>query len=253
MPLPTWTRDVLSWHRTGSRWSPVRTLPVTPLWCDLGFFPNSRGIKSCGDPPPWQCLTGRQPQIRPAYQPRPSGSQAGIFKFRLRPWVGAGTSSRSDSDWLPSLSHWRVPVTAVLHVLSRARERTHNARASTHTHRAHTHITHSSTQRSASPPTGWELGLRASQGATRLGGPAVGARPGCPAAAGAAAPRKARMGRNAEGARRRRAVGGRPVESGLRFGLGAAGPPRRYGPAVGDGTREGRGRAFWAARGRRKS
>ena len=33
------------WHRTGSHWSPVRTLPVAPLWCDLGFFPNSRDNK----------------------------------------------------------------------------------------------------------------------------------------------------------------------------------------------------------------
>ena len=24
------------WHRTGYRWSPVRTLSVAPLWCDLG-------------------------------------------------------------------------------------------------------------------------------------------------------------------------------------------------------------------------
>ena len=24
-------------YRTGYRWSPVRTLPVAPLWCDLGF------------------------------------------------------------------------------------------------------------------------------------------------------------------------------------------------------------------------
>ena len=37
---PSW-----QWHRTGSRWSSVRTLPVAPLWCDLGFFPNSRGNK----------------------------------------------------------------------------------------------------------------------------------------------------------------------------------------------------------------
>ena len=34
--------DVLSklamgqWHRTGYSWSPVRTLPMAPLWCDLG-------------------------------------------------------------------------------------------------------------------------------------------------------------------------------------------------------------------------
>ena len=28
--------------------SKLRTLPVTP-WCDLGFVPNSRGNKSCGE------------------------------------------------------------------------------------------------------------------------------------------------------------------------------------------------------------
>ena len=38
---PSW-----QWHRTGSRWFPVRTLPVAPLWCDLGFVPNSRGNKA---------------------------------------------------------------------------------------------------------------------------------------------------------------------------------------------------------------
>ena len=37
------------WHRTGSRWSPVRTLPVAPLWCDLGFVPNSRGNKAAAN------------------------------------------------------------------------------------------------------------------------------------------------------------------------------------------------------------
>ena len=41
MSCPSW-----QWHRTGSRWSPVRTLPVAPLWCDLGFFPNSRNNKA---------------------------------------------------------------------------------------------------------------------------------------------------------------------------------------------------------------
>ena len=34
------------WHRTGSSWFPVRTLPVAPLWYDLGFFPNSHGNKA---------------------------------------------------------------------------------------------------------------------------------------------------------------------------------------------------------------
>ena len=44
MSCPSW-----QWHRTGSRWSPVRTLPVAPLWCDLGFFPNSRGNKAAAN------------------------------------------------------------------------------------------------------------------------------------------------------------------------------------------------------------
>ena len=39
MSFPCW-----NWHRTGSRWFPVRTLPVAPLWCDL--VPNSRGNKA---------------------------------------------------------------------------------------------------------------------------------------------------------------------------------------------------------------
>ena len=41
MSCPIW-----QWHRTGSSWSPVRTLPVAPLWCDLGFVPNSSGNKA---------------------------------------------------------------------------------------------------------------------------------------------------------------------------------------------------------------
>ena len=44
MSCPSW-----QWHRTGSRWSPVRTLPVAPLWCDLGFVPNSRGNKAAAN------------------------------------------------------------------------------------------------------------------------------------------------------------------------------------------------------------
>ena len=44
MSCPSW-----QWHRTGSRWSPVRTLPVAPLWCGLGFFPNSRGNKAAAN------------------------------------------------------------------------------------------------------------------------------------------------------------------------------------------------------------
>ena len=44
MSCPSW-----QWHRTGSRWSPVRTLLVAPLWCDLGFVPNSRGNKAAAN------------------------------------------------------------------------------------------------------------------------------------------------------------------------------------------------------------
>ena len=44
MSCPRW-----QWHRTGGRWSPVQTLPVAPLWCDLGFFPNSRGKKAAAN------------------------------------------------------------------------------------------------------------------------------------------------------------------------------------------------------------
>ena len=41
---PSW-----QWHRAGSSWSPVQTLPVAPLWCDLGFFQNSSGNKAAAN------------------------------------------------------------------------------------------------------------------------------------------------------------------------------------------------------------
>ena len=44
MSCPSW-----QWHRTGSRRSPVLTLPVAPLWRDLEFFPNSRGNKAAAN------------------------------------------------------------------------------------------------------------------------------------------------------------------------------------------------------------
>ena len=37
------------WHRIGSGWSPVWSLPLAPLQCDLGFFPNSRGNKAAAN------------------------------------------------------------------------------------------------------------------------------------------------------------------------------------------------------------
>ena len=46
MSCPSW-----QWHRTGSCWSPVwlRTLLVAPLWCDLGFVPNSCGNRAAAN------------------------------------------------------------------------------------------------------------------------------------------------------------------------------------------------------------
>ena len=44
MSCPSW-----QWHRIGGSWSPIRTLPVAPLWCDLGFFPNSCGNKAAAN------------------------------------------------------------------------------------------------------------------------------------------------------------------------------------------------------------
>ena len=46
------------WHRTGSRWSPVRTLPVAPLWsrCDLGY---SHGIKAAANLRPTKTVRAR--------------------------------------------------------------------------------------------------------------------------------------------------------------------------------------------------
>ena len=34
----------------------VRTLPVAPLWCDLGFVPNSRGIEAAANLRPTGCF-----------------------------------------------------------------------------------------------------------------------------------------------------------------------------------------------------
>ena len=41
MSCPSW-----QWHRTWSHWFPVPTLPVAPLYSDLGFIQNSCGNKA---------------------------------------------------------------------------------------------------------------------------------------------------------------------------------------------------------------
>ena len=48
MSCPSW-----QWHRAGYSWSPVRTLPVALLWCNLGLrslLLNSRGNKAVATP-----------------------------------------------------------------------------------------------------------------------------------------------------------------------------------------------------------
>ena len=55
MSCPSW-----QWHRTGSRWFPVRILPVAPLWCDQGFVPNRRGNKAAANLRPKTSVTIHQ-------------------------------------------------------------------------------------------------------------------------------------------------------------------------------------------------
>ena len=58
LSCPSW-----QWHRTGSRWFPVRTLLVAPLWCDLGFFPNCRGNKAVANLRPTQIRSISAPNM----------------------------------------------------------------------------------------------------------------------------------------------------------------------------------------------
>ena len=66
MSCPSW-----QWHRTGSRWILVRTLPVAPLWCDLGFVPNSRGNKAAANLRPVTSMRSFENQWRSACAPTP--------------------------------------------------------------------------------------------------------------------------------------------------------------------------------------
>ena len=85
--------------RAGSRWSPVRTLPVAPLWCDLGFVPNSRGNKAAANlrPPPSGC------QAIVLTDLPVSGSKGGLGPARLRArgppssWSFAGLADSESS------------------------------------------------------------------------------------------------------------------------------------------------------------
>ena len=62
MSCPSW-----QWHGTGSHWSPVLTLPVAPLWCDLGFVQNSSGNKAAANLRPNLAVQGTHlgPLTRP--------------------------------------------------------------------------------------------------------------------------------------------------------------------------------------------
>ena len=58
MSCPSW-----QWHRIASRWFSDRTLPVAPLWCDLGIVPNSLGNKTAENPRPTVTVTIARCQI----------------------------------------------------------------------------------------------------------------------------------------------------------------------------------------------
>ena len=62
MSSPSWQG-----HRTGSRWSPVRTLAVAPLRGDLGFCPNSRGNKAAANQKKKKKKVSSGSACRPAY------------------------------------------------------------------------------------------------------------------------------------------------------------------------------------------
>ena len=82
MSCPSW-----QWHRAGSRWSPVRTLPVAPLWCDLGFVPNSRGNKAAANLRPTNSAKETNCSIwrRTALGPFTIHSVVSLFRLPLLP------------------------------------------------------------------------------------------------------------------------------------------------------------------------
>ena len=82
MSCPSW-----QWHRTGSRWSPVRTLPVVPLWCDLRIFPNSRGNKAAAN------LRPSRPRLRLV-----SGCHESGHRWTLRSPRSSGLSRAQASE-----------------------------------------------------------------------------------------------------------------------------------------------------------
>ena len=101
MSCPSWQR-----HRTGSRWSPVRTLPVVPLWCDLGFVPNSRGNKAAANLRPMKKQFGQlwrssiyqlrlflslstTRKILMIRWPNPTGKLRELLKLQIRGYVQA--------------------------------------------------------------------------------------------------------------------------------------------------------------------
>ena len=106
MSCPSW-----QWHRTGSRWSPVRTLLVVPLWCDLEFFPNSRGNKAAANLRPIMPLYSRviiaPPKMSDAlnHQVWCRGCELVTVQDRnvtqsARPWLMESTVTGTPSQWL---------------------------------------------------------------------------------------------------------------------------------------------------------
>ena len=103
MSCPSWQR-----HRTGSRWSPVRTLPVAPLWCDLGFFPNSRGNKPAANLPPTDLHVSR---AYPRSYLLVPWLCLHLQLMHIRPNIGpAGQPNYSPHTYITTRARWRTHV-----------------------------------------------------------------------------------------------------------------------------------------------
>ena len=99
MSCPSW-----QWNRTGSCWSPVRTRPVAPLWCDLGFFPTSRGNKGRANLRPSEKArtTITTAEMRPRITVRASGTLTAGLRV---PPLTCYRAARPGRPPLPRLHH----------------------------------------------------------------------------------------------------------------------------------------------------
>ena len=111
MSCPSW-----QWHRTGtplvSSSNPTGGAALAPLWCDLEFFPNSRGSKAAANLRPIMPLYSRviiaPPKMSDAlnHQVWCRGCELVTVQDRnvtqsARPWLRESTVTGTPSQWLP--------------------------------------------------------------------------------------------------------------------------------------------------------